>query len=47
MTLTYRLIVALAIVLISIELFRNKSIALKVNAGLVLIPLVMRALMVV
>jgi len=47
MTLIYRLIVVLAIVLIAVALFTQKSFALKVNAGLVLIPLVMRALMVV
>jgi hypothetical protein len=47
MTLIYRLIVVLAIGLITMELFTQKSVALKINAGLVLIPLVMRTLMVV
>ena len=47
MTLIYRLIVVLAIVLISMELFSQKSLCLKFNAGLVLIPLVMRAMMIV
>lgn len=47
MTLIYRLIVVLAIVLITLELFTQKSFTLKINAGLALIPLVMRALMIV
>jgi hypothetical protein len=47
MTLIYRLIVVLAIVLITMALFTQKSLALKINAGLVLIPLVMRAMMIV
>lgn len=47
MTLIYRLIVVMAIVLISMELFSQKSFTLKINAGLVLIPLAMRALMIV
>ena len=47
MTLIYRLIVALSIVLITMELFSQKSPSLKINAGLVLIPLLMRALMIV
>ena len=45
MTIIYRLIVVLAVVLIGIELFTEKSASLKINAALVLIPLVMRALM--
>ena len=45
MTLIYRLIVVLALVLVTMELFSQRSVALKINAGLVLIPLVMRALM--
>ena len=47
MTLIYRLIVVLAIVLITMELFSQKSVSLKIIAGLVLIPLVMRAMMIV
>jgi hypothetical protein len=47
MTLIYRLIVVLAIILITTELFTQKRFTLKINAGLVLIPLVMRALMIV
>ena len=47
MTMVYRLIVVLVIVLVTMELFSQKSLSLKVNAGLVLIPLLMRALMIV
>jgi hypothetical protein len=47
MTLIYRLIVVVAIILITMELFTQKNFALKINAGLVLIPLAMRALMIV
>ena len=47
MTLIYRLIVVLAIALITMELFSQRSLSLKINAGLVLIPLLMRALMIV
>ena len=39
MTLIYRLIVVLALVLVAMELFSQKSVALKLNAALVLIPL--------
>lgn len=47
MTIIYRLIVLLAIGLITVELFSQKSLSLKINAGLVLIPLVMRVMMIV
>jgi hypothetical protein len=46
MTLVYRLIVVLATVLVLSELFSQKSLKLKVNAALVLVPLVLRALMI-
>lgn len=46
MTLIYRLIVVLAAVLVLLELFSQKSVKLKINAALVLIPLVLRALMI-
>ncbi len=46
MTIIYRLIVVIAVVLILMELFSQEKISLKINAALVLIPLVMRALMV-
>jgi hypothetical protein len=45
-TVVYRGIVALAIVLVAAELFSQRSLRLKINAGLVLIPLILRALMV-
>lgn len=45
-TLVYRAIVAAAIVLVVAELFSQPSLKLKINAGLVLIPLILRALMV-
>lgn len=45
-TLVYRLIVAAAVVLVAAELFSQRSLRLKINAGLVLIPLILRALMV-
>jgi hypothetical protein len=45
-TLVYRAIVAVAAVLVLAELFSQKSIKLKINAGLVLVPLVLRALMI-
>jgi hypothetical protein len=46
MTLVYRGIVAIAVVLVVAELFSQRSLRLKINAGLVLIPLVLRALMI-
>ena len=45
-TIVYRVIVAAAIVLVAAELFSQRSLKLKINAGLVLIPLLLRALMV-
>jgi hypothetical protein len=45
-TLVYRAIVAAAVVLVAAELFSQRSLKLKINAGLVLIPLILRALMV-
>jgi hypothetical protein len=45
-TLVYRGIVAVAVVLVVAELFSQRSLKLKINAGLVLIPLILRALMV-
>jgi hypothetical protein len=46
LTLVYRAIVAVAVVLVVAELFSQRSVKLKINAGLVLIPLILRALMV-
>jgi hypothetical protein len=45
-TMVYRGIVAVAVVLVVAELFSQRSLKLKINAGLVLIPLILRALMV-
>ena len=44
-TVVYRGIVALAVILVVAELFSQRSLKLKINAGLVLIPLILRALM--
>jgi hypothetical protein len=46
MTIVYRLIVALALVLVAAELFAQKSVKLKINAAIVLVPLILRALMI-
>jgi hypothetical protein len=45
-TLVYRGLVAVAVVLVVSELFSQRSVKLKINAGLVLIPLILRALMI-
>jgi len=45
-TVVYRGIVALAVVLVAAELFNHRSLRVKINAGLVLIPLILRALMI-
>jgi hypothetical protein len=45
-TIVYRLIVALTIVLVLAELFSQRSLKLKLNAALILIPLILRALMI-
>jgi hypothetical protein len=45
-TIVYRGIVLIAIVLPLMELFSQRSLKMKINAGLVLIPLVLRALMI-
>jgi hypothetical protein len=45
-TLVYRIIAALAVVLVIAELFSQRSLKLKINAGLVLVPLILRALMI-
>ena len=45
-TVVYRGIVAVAVILVVAELFSQRSLKLKINAGLVLIPLILRALMV-
>lgn len=45
-TLIYRGILVLAIILVAAELFTQPKLGLKLNAGLVLVPLILRALMV-
>ncbi len=45
-TVVYRGIVALAVILVLAELFSERSLKLKINAGLVLIPLILRMLMI-
>ncbi len=45
-TVVYRAIVALAVILVFSELFSQRSLKLKINAGLVLIPLILRMLMI-
>jgi hypothetical protein len=44
-TLVYRGIVVLALLLVVAELITEPRLKLKINAGLVLIPLILRALM--
>jgi hypothetical protein len=45
-TLVYRAIAAAAVILVTAELFSQRDLRLKINAGLVLIPLILRALMI-
>lgn len=45
MTIIYRLILLAAIVLIVLELFRQKELKLQINAAWVLVPFILRALM--
>jgi len=45
-TLVYRGIIALAALLVIAEVFSQRSLKLKINAGLVLVPLLLRALMI-
>jgi hypothetical protein len=45
-TLVYRLIVLLTVVLVLVELFSQQSLKLKLNAALILIPLILRVLMI-
>ncbi len=46
LTLVYRIIVALVAILVVAEVFTQPKLKLKINAGLVLIPLILRALMI-
>jgi hypothetical protein len=45
-TIVYRAIVGLAVILVAAEIFSQRSLKFKINAGLVLVPLVLRALMI-
>jgi hypothetical protein len=45
-TMIYRGLVVAAVLLVVAEVFSQRSLKLKINAGLVLIPLILRALMV-
>jgi hypothetical protein len=45
-TIVYRIIAVLAVILVVGELFSQRSLKLKINAGLVLVPLILRALMI-
>jgi hypothetical protein len=45
-TVIYRVIVLLAVILVLAEIFSQRSLRLKINAALVLVPLVLRALMI-
>jgi hypothetical protein len=46
LSICYRVITAAAVVLVVAELFSQRSIKLKINAAIVVIPLVLRALMI-
>jgi hypothetical protein len=45
-TYIYRAITVLAVILITVELFSQRSLKFKINAALVLVPLILRALMI-
>ena len=45
-TIIYRLIVVMVVALIGWNLFTEKKLTLQMNAAMVLIPMVMRALMI-
>ena len=45
-TIIYRLIVVMVVALISWNLFTEKKLTMQMNAAMVLIPMVMRALMI-
>jgi len=47
LTISYRIITAAAAALVVAELFTQRDLKLKVNAAIVVIPLVLRALMLV
>jgi len=45
-TVVYRGIAVLAVILVVAELFSERGLKDKINAGLVLVPLILRALMI-
>ncbi len=45
-TIIYRIIAALAVLLVVGEVFSQRSIRFKINAGLVLVPLILRSLLI-
>lgn len=47
LTICYRIITVAAAALVVVELFSQKDLKLKINAAIVVIPLVLRALMIV
>ena len=47
LTILYRLITAAAAVLIVAELYTQKDLKMKINAAIIVVPLVLRALMIV
>ena len=47
LTLSYRIITAAAAAFVVAELFTQKDLKLKLNAAVVIIPLVLRALMII
>ena len=46
-TILYRIITVVVVVFVITELFSQRSLKFKINAGLVLVPLLLRALMLV
>jgi hypothetical protein len=47
LTISYRIITAAAAVFVVAELFTQKDLKLKLNAAVVIVPLVLRALMII
>ncbi len=47
LTICYRIICAACAAFIGVEIFRQKDVKLKINAAIIIIPFIMRALMIV
>ncbi len=45
-TVIYRVIAALAVIFTAVEIFSQRGLKLKINAALVLVPLILRAILV-